>query len=127
MENRHGEDMARSRKAEKAAAINLEIRKDDAVEVVAGEDKGKRGKVLKVFPRGRRVIVEGVNFIKRHTRPTQRDPQGGVQEREASVHISNVMLICPNCGHPTRIGHHFLEDGTRVRVCRKCNEMLENK
>jgi len=119
--------MAKSRKTKITPAMNLEIKKGDVVEVVAGDDKGKRGKVLKVFPRGRRIIIESINFIKRHTRPTQRDPQGGVQEREAPIHVSNVMLICPNCGHPTRIGHHFLEDGTKVRVCRKCNEMLENK
>ena len=97
------------------------------VEIIAGNERGKRGKVLKIYPEGRRIIVEGIQFIKRHTKPTQRDPQGGVQERESPIPISNVMLVCPNCGHPTRIGHHFLEDGTKVRVCRRCDEMIENK
>ncbi|MCD6531659.1 50S ribosomal protein L24 [bacterium] len=101
------------------------IKKGDLVEVIAGNDRGVRGKVLKVFPRENRIIVEGVHFVKRHVRPTQRDPQGGIQEREAPIHISNVMLVCPNCGHPTRVGFKFMEDGTRVRVCRKCHEMIE--
>ena len=102
------------------------IKKGDLVEVIAGNYRGARGKVLKVFPKRNRLIVEGVNFVKRHVRPTQRDPQGGIQEREAPIHISNVMLVCPNCGHRTRVGFMFMEDGTKVRVCKKCHEMIES-
>ncbi len=105
----------------------LEIRKGDIVEIIHGNDRGKHGKVLKVYPRSQRLIVEGIRFIKRHTKPTQQDQKGGIQEREAPVHISDVMLICPNCGAKTRIGHHFLEDGTKVRVCMVCNEMIDNR
>ena len=113
--------------ATKRSRLIKDIRKGDVVEVIAGNDRGKRGKVLKVFPRDNRIIVERIRFIKRHTRPTQRDPQGGIQEREAPIHISNVMLVCPNCGEKTRIGHHFLEDGTKVRICKICDEMIESK
>jgi len=105
----------------------LDIRKGDIIEVIAGNDRGKRGKVLKVYPRTQRLVVEGVRFVKRHTRPTQQDQQGGIQEREAPIHISDVMLVCPNCGAKTRIGHHFLEDGTKVRVCMVCKEMMESR
>ncbi|MCD6595861.1 50S ribosomal protein L24 [bacterium] len=104
----------------------FKIKKGDIVEIMAGNDKGARGKVLKVYPSSRTIIVEGVKFIKRHTKASQSDPQGGIQEREAPIHISSVMLVCPNCGHPARIGYHFMEDGTKVRVCRKCNEMIES-
>ncbi|RKZ28143.1 50S ribosomal protein L24 [bacterium] len=105
---------------------HLKIKKNDIVQIISGNDRGERGKVLKVYPSKQTIIVEGINFIKRHTKPTQKDPQGGIQEREAPIHISSVMLVCPNCGQPTRVGFHFMEDGTKVRVCRKCNEMIES-
>ncbi|MCD6502313.1 50S ribosomal protein L24 [bacterium] len=104
---------------------SFKIKKNDTVKVIAGNYSGKKGKVLKVFPRSQRLIVEGVNFIHRHTKPTTENQQGGIQEREAPVNISNVMLICPKCGGATRIGTLFSEDGSKVRFCRKCKEMID--
>ena len=105
----------------------MKIHKNDLVQVVAGNDRGKRGKVLKVFPDKQRVIVEGVNFILRHTKPNQRNQQGGIVKREGTIHVSNVMLIDPKSGKPTRLGHTVLKtaDGNkRVRVARISNEMI---
>ena len=94
--------------------------------VVTGKDRGKRGRVLKVLPDRNRVVVEGVNFIKRHTRPNpQRNVKGGIVEREASLHASNVQIVCPECGAPTRIGHQLLGDGRKVRICRKCDGAVD--
>ena len=102
------------------------IRKNDNVVVIAGRDRGKRGRVLSVLPRKGRLIVEGVNFIKRHTRPNpQRNIKGGIVEREASLAISNVQLVCPECTATTRVGHQRLDDGKRVRVCRKCEGVVD--
>src|SRR5215217_9182964 len=96
------------------------IRKNDNVLVIAGKDRGKRGRVLKVVPAKNRLIVEGVNIIKRHTKPNpQRNIKGGLVEREAALHASNVQLVCPECGKPTRLGRRILGDGRKVRVCRK--------
>jgi large subunit ribosomal protein L24 len=102
----------------------MRIRKGDKVMVVQGNDRGKEGKVLKVFPKTQRVIVEKVNLIKRHTRPTQINPKGGILEKEGPIHISNVMLICPQTGVPTRTGAEILSDGSRVRTSKKSGEML---
>ena len=99
--------------------------KGDTVLVVTGNDAGKIGKVLKVFPDKNRVVVEGVNFIKRHTRPTQRNPQGGIQEREAAINASNAMLYCGKCGRGTRVRQRELSDGTKVRACSHCGEVIE--
>jgi len=102
------------------------VRKNDNVIVMSGRDKGKRGRVLRVIPEKTRVIVEGVNFIKRHTRPNpQKQVKGGIVEREAPVHASNVQIVCPECGKPTRTGHRTLDDGTRVRICRKCEGVMD--
>lgn len=101
----------------------LHIKKKDKVMVMTGKDKGKTGEVLKIFPEKKRVLVSKINFIKRHTRPTQTDP-GGIREKEAPVHISNLMLICSKCSKPTRLKIDFLSDGKKVRVCRKCGEMI---
>ncbi len=102
------------------------IRKNDTVVVQAGRDRGKRGRVLRVLPEKNRLIVEGVNVIKRHTRanPTK-NIKGGIVEREASLHASNVQLVCPECGAATRIGRRTLEDGRKVRVCRKCEGVID--
>ncbi len=109
-----------------AERIRIRIRKNDNVEVLTGKDAGKRGKVLKVIPEKNRVIVQGVNFIKRHTRPNpQRNIKGGILEREAPLHASNVMVICGECGKRTRIGAAVLDDGRKVRVCRKCKGALD--
>lgn len=102
----------------------MKVVKNDMVLVVSGNYKGKKGKVLKVYPKEQRVIVEGVNFIKRHTKRSQKNPQGGIVEKEAPIHASNLMVICNKCNEPARIGRHMLEDGKRVRVCRSCGEML---
>ncbi len=102
----------------------MHIIKNDTVKVVAGNNKGKVGRVLKVFPKANRVIVEKVNLIKRHTRPRSSTDQGGIIEKEAPIHISKVMLVCPKCSKPSRTGVSFLSDGTKVRVCKSCNETL---
>ncbi len=100
--------------------------KDDTVLVISGVYRGKTGKVLKVFPKTNRIIVEGVNLIKRHTRPTQQLPQGGIVEKEAPIHISNVKVVCPKCGRPTRVGIRILEDKSKVRYCKHpdCGEII---
>ena len=101
------------------------IKKDDRVMVITGKEKGKVGKVLKTLPKKDRVIVEKVNMIKRHTRPGGKAAQGGIIEKEGSMAVSAVMLVCPKCTDPVRIGRKVLEDGRGVRFCRKCGEILE--
>jgi large subunit ribosomal protein L24 len=106
--------------------LQTPIRRNDTVLVTVGKDRGKRGRVLKVLPGRNRVVIEGVNFIKRHTRPNPgANVQGGIVQREASLHASNVQLVCPECGAQTRIGHRVLEDGRKVRVCRKCEGVVD--
>ena len=100
------------------------VKKNDLVMVIAGKDKGKSGKVLSVLSKKNRVIVEKVNFIKRHTRPSSKQRQGGIIEREGPITISNVMLICTKCNKPSRVGKKYLEDDKKVRVCKKCGEIL---
>ena len=102
----------------------MKVVKNDSVLVISGNYQGKKGKVLKVYPKESRVIVEGVNFIKRHTRATQKNPQGGIVEKEAPIHVSNLMVVCPKCDTPSRLGRKILEDGKKVRICRSCGEML---
>lgn len=104
----------------------LFVRKNDTVLVNSGEDVQKQGKVLKVFPKQQRIIVEGVNFVKRHSRPTQKNPKGGIVEKEGPIHVSNVMVVCNKCSQPTRVGTSLLSDGSRMRVCKKCGEMIES-
>jgi large subunit ribosomal protein L24 len=104
----------------------MRIKKGDLVRVVAGNDRGKEGRVLKVFPGADRVIVEKINLIKRHQRPTQINPRGGIVEKEAAIHASNVMLVCPSKKKPTRIGKEILSDGSRARVSKKSGEMLND-
>jgi large subunit ribosomal protein L24 len=106
--------------------MSLNIQRNDTVEVIAGSDKGKRGRVLRVFPGEDRVLVEHVRVVKKNVRPNpQRNIKGGIAEQEAPLHISNVLLVCPSCG-PTRVGHK-LEGDTKVRVCRKCGQTLAPK
>lgn len=102
----------------------MRIIKNDTVRVVSGNHKGKVGKVLKVFPKRNRIIVEKVALVKRHHRPRSQQDQGGIIEKEASIHVSNVLLICPKCSKPSRTGFGRLTDGKKVRVCKSCNEML---
>ena len=112
--------------AEKATRMRIRIRKNDTVVVIAGKDAGKRGKVLKVLREKGRVIVQGVNFIKRHTRPNpQRNIKGGVAEREAAIHVSNVMVVAGEDDRRTRIGSKTLSDGKKVRVSRRTGEVLD--
>lgn len=103
----------------------MDIRKDDTVQVISGNDKGRRSTVLSVLKDRRRVIVEGVNMRKHHTRPTSRDPQGGIVEREAPIHVSNVMIVCPKTDQPTRIRHRKLDNGKYVRVSVRSGEMID--
>ncbi|MGI6492774.1 MAG: 50S ribosomal protein L24 [Peptococcaceae bacterium] len=102
----------------------VHVRKGDTVLVLTGKSSGKKGKVLSVIPDRSRVIVEGVNVVKRHTRPTRQMPQGGIVEKEAAIHSSNVMLYCNKCNSPTRVGKKFLDNGEKVRVCKKCGEHI---
>ncbi len=103
----------------------MKIRKDDTVLVIAGKDKGKNGKVRFAYPKDGRVLVEGINFIKRHTRAIRQVRQAGIIEREAPIDVSDVMLLCSRCNHPTRIGFRFLEGGKKVRVCCVCREVID--
>ena len=102
------------------------IKKNDEVYILRGKDRGKTGRVLVVIPDKERIVIEGVQMIKRHTRPNpQKNIQGGIVEREASVHISNVAILCKNCKKHTRLGSQVLADGRRVRVCKKCNTAID--
>ena len=103
----------------------MRIRKNDTVLVITGKDKGKKGKVRFAYPKDQRVLVEGVNFIKRHTRAKAQVRQAGIIEREAPIHVSSVMLLCSQCNHPARVGYHYLEDGKKVRICRSCSEVID--
>ena len=105
----------------------MNIRRDDTVQVISGNDRGKRGRVLRVIKGGARLIVEGVRMMKRHTRPTQRDPQGGIVEREAPISASNVMVICPKTDGPTRVRKTKLEDGRNMRVSARSGEMIDSE
>ena len=102
------------------------IRKDDAVMVIAGKDKNKVGKVLKVLRKANRVLVEKANMAKRHTKPNPHAQQaGGIIEKEMPIDISNVMLMCKACNKPTRVGYRYADDGKKVRFCKKCNEIIK--
>lgn len=101
------------------------VKKEDTVMVISGKDRGKKGKVLKTFPSEKKVIVEGVNFTKKHQRPTNQYREGGIIERESPIYVSKVMVVCPNCNRPTRIAHKVLENGEKVRVCKKCGEIMD--
>jgi large subunit ribosomal protein L24 len=105
----------------------MRIKKNDLVKVIAGNARGMEGKVLKVFPDTQRIVVEKVNLIKRHTRQTGQGQQGGIIEKEASIDISNVVLVCPKCNRPTRTGMTYLADGRKVRQCKKCKETLSDE
>lgn len=102
----------------------LHIRKNDTVIAIVGKDKGKTGKVLRIFPKEQRALIEGINFIKRHTKKRREDQQGGIIQKEAPIHISNLMLYCSRCNRPTKVGITLLKDGTKTRFCKKCNEVI---
>ncbi|MGM0507892.1 MAG: 50S ribosomal protein L24 [Fusobacteriota bacterium] len=102
----------------------IHVKKGDMVKVISGNDKGKTGKVIKVIPKKGKVVVDGINIVKKHLKPTQMNPQGGVVEKPAPFYSSNVMLFCESCGKATRVGKKILEDGSKVRECKKCGEVL---
>jgi len=101
------------------------IKKDDKVKVIAGKDKGKIGKVLNIKRKDRRIVIENINMTKKHVRPSAKNRQGGIIESEAPIHWSNVMLMCSKCVKPVRIKMKRLEDGKKIRVCRKCDEIID--
>jgi large subunit ribosomal protein L24 len=103
----------------------LDIRKNDKVMVIAGREKGKIGTVLKVIPLKDRAVVEKLNMVKRHTRAGGKSAQGGIIEKESPIHVSNLMLVCGKCAEPARIGKKVLEDGSKVRFCKKCGEIMD--
>ncbi len=102
-----------------------QVKKDDQVEVVAGRDKGRVGKVLRVNRRANNAIVEKINMVKRHTKPNQQNQQGGVVNKEALITVSNLMIICPKCSKTSRTGRKMLDDGTKIRFCKKCGEPVD--
>jgi large subunit ribosomal protein L24 len=101
------------------------IKKNDLIMVTHGKEKGKSGRVLKVLPEKKKVLIEKINFVKRHSRPHGQQRRGGIIEKEAPLEISNVMLLCEKCNKPVRIGHRIVEGGKKVRVCRKCGEIFD--
>jgi len=103
----------------------MKIRKNDTVIIIAGKDRGKKGKVRRALPDKDRVIVEGLNMIKRHSRARRAARQAGIIELEAPIHVSNVMLLCDKCGKPTRVNFRFLADGKKVRICNSCQEVID--
>lgn len=103
----------------------LHVKKGDTVVVLSGKDKGKKGKVIEALPKAGKVVVEGVHKVKRHMKPTQTAPQGGIVVKEAALASSKVMLVCPACNKPTRIGKTLLADGKYTRACKKCSEVID--
>jgi large subunit ribosomal protein L24 len=101
-----------------------QVRKNDLVMVTTGKDKGKTGKVLRLTKKKDRLIVEKVNMVKRHVKPSQKS-KGGIMEKESSIHVSNVMIYCEKCSKPVRVGKKMLEDGKKVRFCKKCDEVID--
>lgn len=103
----------------------LSLRKDDTVTVMTGKAKGKTGKILKILVDRDRALVEKVNMVKKNSKPSKANPQGGILEKEASIHISNLMFHCAKCAKGVRVGAKFMKDGKKVRVCKKCGEILD--
>jgi large subunit ribosomal protein L24 len=103
----------------------LHVKTGDTVVVISGKDKGKKGRILAAFPKDNRVVVEGVNMVKRHTKPNAANPQGGIVTKEAAIHVSNVMIADPKTGEASRIGYKVLADGTKVRYAKKSGEVID--
>lgn len=103
----------------------MHVKKDDTVMVITGKDKGKKGRVIAAYPKQNRVLVEGINMVKKHMRPSQTNPQGGIVNQEAPIHVSNVMPIDPKTGEPTRVGYKVLDNGKKVRIAKKSGEALD--
>ena len=102
----------------------MRLKKNDQVIVLTGRDRGKKGKILKLFPESNKAIVEGINLIQKHQRPSRQNPKGGLVERESNINISNLQLICPKTGKPTKVGYNFLADGSKARVSKVSQEIL---
>lgn len=107
------------------SAVKLHVKKGDTVVVLSGKDKGKQGKIVSAFPKKRQVIVEDVNKVKRHTKPSLKAPQGGIIQKEMPLDVCKVMVVCPACNKPTRIAHKLV-DGKNLRVCKKCGEVVDS-
>ena len=105
----------------------MHVHREDTVVVLTGKDRGKKGRVIRLFPKEDRALVEKINMVKRHTRPTQQLPQGGIVEKESPIHLSNLQVICSKCGKATRIAHKNLSSGQKARVCKKCGEILDKE
>lgn len=107
--------------------FKFHIHKDDLVEVISGRDKGKKGKVLKVIPTDSTIIVDKINVVKRHQRPSQKEKNGGIIDKDIAMDVSKVMVVCPNCDKRTRIGWSVLAQGHKARICKKCGEMIDKE
>ncbi len=105
--------------------MGLAIKKKDTVVIISGKDRGKRGRVIRVLHKKDRAIVEKINLIKKHMKPSRQHSKGGIIEKESPLHISMLMLVCPRCSKPTRVGNKLLEGGKKVRVCKKCSEVID--
>lgn len=105
--------------------MSMRIKKNDQVRVISGKNKGKEGKILRHIPAKGMIVVEGINVVSRHVKPSQKNPQAGIIKQEAPIYAAKVMLVCPQCGAATRVGSSFLESGKKVRVCKKCNEIID--
>ena len=103
----------------------VNFKKGDQVIVISGDDQGKKGKIVSIFPKKMQVIIEGINFVKRHSKPTQKVPQGGIIKKEGAIHISNIKLICNKCNKPTKIKRDNTKEGKRVRMCKECGEIID--
>ncbi|MEF3303355.1 50S ribosomal protein L24 [Paenibacillus sp. GYB003] len=117
--------MPKAKKQLESHNNKLHVKKEDTVIVITGKDKGKKGRVIAAYPRENRVLVEGVNMVKKHQKPNQQNPQGGILNQEAPIHASNVMLLDPKSGQPTRVGYKVLENGKKVRVAKKSGEVID--
>ena len=102
----------------------LHVKKDDTVLILSGDDKGKQGKVLEVSPKEGKVIVEGLNMVKKHVKPRKMGDQGGIVEAEGAIYAAKVQVVCPSCKKATRVAHKLLDDGSKIRVCKHCGEEL---
>lgn len=105
--------------------MGLGIKENDTVMIVSGDEKGKKGRVIAVYPEEEKILVEKVNIIKRHMKPSKKYTQGGIIEKEGHIHRANVVLLCPKCEKPTTIGYTILENGTKVRACKRCKEIID--